>query len=102
MTALKMAKAQDTVGMYITCNSEQIEWPDKEEIQLLQHLPVCILLNKAQDLSNNTPSPFSLLPSEPTKAFCNKLASGHTTKFSNDPFYKTDVLVTHENCISFH
>jgi CDP-diacylglycerol pyrophosphatase len=48
MTALKMAKAQDRLCIHITCNSEGIARLDKEERQLFQHLPVCILL-KAQE-----------------------------------------------------
>jgi hypothetical protein len=74
--------------MSITSNSEGRARPDKEERQLLHHLPVCILLIKAQELSNNIPSLFSLISSEPTKAFCNKLLRGHTTQLSTDPFYK--------------
>jgi len=69
MTALKRAKAQDRLCMHITCNSEGTAWPDKEERQLLQHLPICILLNKVQELSNDTPSLVSFLSSVPTKAF---------------------------------
>jgi hypothetical protein len=84
MTALKMLKTH----MNITFNSDGSARPDKEEIQLLQHLPVCILPNKAQEQSNNIPALFSLLSSEPTKAFCNKWERGYTTQLSTDPFYK--------------
>jgi len=69
MTSFKVAKAQERLCMYITFNSKRTARPDKEERQLLQHLPVCILLNKAQELSNDIPSPSSILPSGPTKAF---------------------------------
>jgi hypothetical protein len=64
-----MAKAQDSLCMHITCNSEGIERLDKEQRQLLQHLPVYILLNKAPEQSNNIPSLSSLLTSGPIKAF---------------------------------
>jgi len=69
MTTFKVAKAQDTLCMHITFNSKGIARPDKEERQLLQHFPVCILLNKAQELSNDISSLSSLLPSGPKKAF---------------------------------
>jgi len=68
MTTFKVAKAQDRLYMHITFNSKGIARPDKEERQLLQHLPVRILLNKAQELSNDIPSLSSLLPSGPKKA----------------------------------
>jgi hypothetical protein len=84
ITALKMVKAR----MHITRNSEEIARPDQEERQLLQHSPVCILLNKAQEPSNNIPSRVSLLSSEPPKAFCNKLMRGHSPQLNTDPFYK--------------
>jgi hypothetical protein len=40
ITALKMAKAQHRLCIHIICNSKGTAWPDKEERQLLQHLPV--------------------------------------------------------------
>jgi hypothetical protein len=69
MTTLKMAKAQDRLCMHITCNSEGIARLGKEERQFLQHMPLCILLNKAQEQSNGIPSLSSLLSSGPTKVF---------------------------------
>jgi hypothetical protein len=69
MTTFKMAEAQDRLCTHITCKNKGIARPGKEDRQLLQHLPVRILLNKAQELSNNIPSLFSLLSSGPTKAF---------------------------------
>jgi hypothetical protein len=86
ITALKMAKSQDRLCMHVTCNSDGTVRPGKEERQLLQHLPVCNLLNKAQELSNNIPSLLPFLSSGPTKDFCNKLVRGHTNQLSTDPF----------------
>jgi len=67
MTTFKVAKAQDRLCMHITFNKKKIARPEKEEGQLLQNLPVCILLNKAQELRNNILSFF--LSSGPKKAF---------------------------------
>jgi hypothetical protein len=74
--------------MHIRCNSKETAMPDKEDRELLQHLPLCISLNKAKDLFNDNPSLSSLLSSGPKKAFCNKLLRGHTTQLSTDTFYK--------------
>jgi hypothetical protein len=68
MITFKVAKAQDILCILITFNSKGTARPDKEERQLLQQLPVSILLNKAQEISNDIPSLFFLLPSGPKKA----------------------------------
>jgi len=62
--------------MHITCNSKGRARPDKEEKELLQQLPVCILLNKAQELSNDIPSLSSLLSSGPKKGLLQQTDKG--------------------------
>jgi hypothetical protein len=61
------AKTQERLCMHITRSIEGIARLRKEERQLLHHLPVCILLNKVQELSNDIPSLSSLLSSGPMK-----------------------------------
>ena len=100
MTALKMAKAQDRLCMHITCNSEGIARPDKEDSSSSTCLSVSCLtkLKKYTSISHHYHLIYLLGPPRPSETNWRR----KTPLSLAQSFLQIDVVLTLQNCISFH